>query len=37
MDHQIDPDMAFIFAVQLCGTILFLALMAGLFYWGVLP
>jgi hypothetical protein len=37
MDHQIDPDMAFIFAVQTIGIALFLALMAGLVYWGVLP
>ena len=37
MDHQVDPDIAFIFAVRWCSIALFLALMAGLVYWGVLP
>jgi preprotein translocase subunit Sec61beta len=37
MDHQIDPDAAFIVAVQVIGMVLWIALLAGLFYWGVLP
>ncbi len=37
MDHQIDPDLTFIFAVRVCSIALFLALMAGLVYFGVLP
>ena len=37
MDHQVDPDFLFALAVQWCGIALFLALMAGLVYWGVLP
>jgi hypothetical protein len=37
MDHQVDPDLAFAYAVHVGVMVLFLALMAGLFYFGVLP
>jgi hypothetical protein len=36
MDHPPD-DLVFAFAVHVCGMTLFLALLAGLFYFGVLP
>jgi hypothetical protein len=36
MDYQTD-DLVFLFAVRICGIAVFLALMAGLVYWGVLP
>jgi hypothetical protein len=37
MDHQVDDDTLFHFGVQIVGVALWVALMAALLYWGVLP